>query len=311
MRVTHGFRPPSSIQPCALTIGNFDGIHLGHQAVIAHLTAMARTLGLSATLLTFEPHPREYFDPAHAPARLTSLREKLELLANLGLDRVHICRFSQALARMQAADFVTHIVSQNLAARWVLVGDDFRYGAGRQGDLALLQKLGQTYGFEAYAEPAVIIDNERVSSTTIRSALACGELLRAQSLLGRPYAISGRVVHGDKTGRKLGFPTANIQLKHNKPPLSGIFAVELRGLGHTVLRGVASLGVRPTIYDDGKPTLEVFIFDFNRDIYRHHVQVSFLHKLRDEAKYPDLEILKRNIALDVENAKLYFEQMHV
>ena len=302
---TVGTRPP-----CALTIGNFDGIHVGHQALISRLVTEARENDLSPTLLTFEPHPREFFAPATAPARLTSLREKLELLDGCGLERVHVCRFNHSFSVLSAEAFIEQIINRNLNARTVLVGEDFRFGAKRAGDIQLLRAQSQRYGLNVATLADVAFGAERVSSTGVRRALNEGNLDYAAQLLGRPYSISGRVTHGDKLGRELGFPTANILLKHNKPPLGGIFAVELRGLNDAVLRGVASLGVRPTVHFNGKPVLEVFIFDFNHDIYRHHLHVTFLHKLRDEVKYPDLEALKKQIAVDIEQAQLYFQRNH-
>ena len=310
MLVSHGVLAATPRPPCALTIGNFDGIHIGHQAVINRLVTEARENGLSPTLLTFEPHPREFFAPAIAPARLTSLREKLELLDECGLDRVHVCHFDHNFSQLSAEAFIDQIVCRNLNARRILVGEDFRFGAKREGHINLLKTQGQLCQFNVETHADVVFDTGRVSSTRVRQALSDGNLNYAAQLLGRPYSISGRVTHGDKLGRELGFPTANIQLKRNKPPLAGIFAVELRGLNNAVLRGVASLGVRPTVRANGKTVLEVFIFDFNREIYRDHLQVTFLHKLRDEEKYPDLETLKKQITVDIEQAKLYFQHNH-
>lgn len=291
--------------PVALTIGNFDGIHRGHQAMLKRLSSAARSLGIASCVMTFEPHPREFFAPDQAPTRLTSLREKLELLACLGVDRVQVVRFSYDFARVSAEDFISRILHRSLAVRWLLVGDDFRFGARRAGDFRMLQEAAPKYGFEVEAMPSVSVDGMRVSSTAIREALAAGNLALASRLLGRPYSISGRVIAGNKLGKKLGFPTANIQMKHNRPPLTGIFAVQVEGLPAGPLPGVASLGVRPTILEGGKPTLEVHLFDFDQDIYRRHLRVVFLHKLRDEEKYPDLGTLARRIAQDVEEAKEY------
>lgn len=298
--------PVTDGTPVALTIGNFDGVHLGHQAMLARLTQAARALALPAAVMTFEPNPREFFTPEQAPARLTSLREKLELFAAHGVDRVYLCRFNRAFSQVSADDFIERILHRGLQARWILVGDDFRFGAERAGDFSLLTAASAKCGFQIEAMHSVMAAGLRVSSTAVREALAAGNLELAQTLLGRPYSISGRVVHGDKLGTQIGFPTANMQMKHNKPPLSGIFAVELCGLDGGNLRGVASLGVRPTVKHNGKPTLEVHVFDFNRQIYGRHVRVDFLHKLRDEEKYPDLETLIAQIGRDVENAKEFF-----
>ena len=298
--------------PCALTIGNFDGVHRGHQAMLGCLQAAAAERGLPATVMTFEPHPREVFTPALAPARLTSLREKIELFRLLGVERLVLVRFSPRFARLSPQEFIQEILLTGIQARWVLIGDDFKFGAKRAGDLAVLREAGIQHGFEVASLGSVLVDGERVSSTAVRAALAQGDLDQARQFLGRPYSISGRVVHGDKLGQELGFPTANIQMKHNKPPLSGIFAVELsrftqldRPDGHR-LPGVASLGVRPTVKVDGVATLEVHIFDFHARIYGAHVRVDFLRKLRDEEKFPDLPTLIAQIERDVVEAKKYF-----
>jgi riboflavin kinase/FMN adenylyltransferase len=305
MRLTRGV-PAAAAGPTALTIGNFDGVHLGHQAMLAELRRAAARLGVPACVLTFEPHPREFFAPDKAPTRLTSLREKLELLAGCGIERVHLCRFDFRFAQIAAEDFVERILARGLGARWLLAGDDFRFGARRAGDLALLKRIGPRLGVEVSALPSFLQDGERVSSTAVRRALAAGELARAERLLGRAYSISGRVVRGDGLGRKLGFPTANVQMKRNRPPLTGIFAVRLQGAAAGRLRGVASLGVRPTVKRQGAPVLEVHVLDYDGDLYRRHVRVEFLHKFRDEEKYADLATLTRRIALDVENARGYF-----
>jgi riboflavin kinase/FMN adenylyltransferase len=303
--------PTQAEKPVALVIGNFDGVHLGHQAMLSRLKETSKRLNLASCVMTFEPHPREFFAPDQAPTRLTSLREKLELLAEYGVDQVQICRFNYDFAKIGAKEFVAHILQQGLAAQWVLVGDDFRFGARRAGDLAMLRSLSSSYGFEVEEMSTYNVDGIRVSSTAVRKALSSDDLGLARRLLGRPYSISGKVVNGDKLGRRIGFPTANMQLRHNRPPLSGIFAVEVRGALDTspqqVTRGVASLGVRPTVHEDGKPVLEVHLFDFNQEIYGQQLRMDFLHKLRDEEKYSDLDALIRQIRLDVENAKKYFQ----
>ncbi len=292
-------------QPVALTIGNFDGVHLGHQALLNELRAAAQARGLPAAVVIFEPHPREFFAPQQAPARLTNLREKLELFAAMGIDRVHVCRFNARFSQMSAAGFI-HALHEKLSAKFVLIGDDFRFGSGRAGDSALMEKIGMQHGFTVQAVRSVLHNGVRISSTAVRAALAEGDMRKAQSYLGRPYSISGRVEHGDGLGKQIGFPTANIQLKHNRPPLSGIFVVQAHAEGMGVLQGVASLGVRPTVHQGGKPVLEVHLFEFAQQIYNKHMRLDFLHKLRDEEKYPDVETLTRQIALDVENAKQWF-----
>lgn len=298
--------PDAARSSVALTIGNFDGVHLGHQAMLARLRAEAYSRGLVTCAMTFEPHPREFFAPDQAPTRLTSLREKLELLSQHGVEQMQVCRFDYGFAQTSAEEFIERILVRGLGARWILIGDDFRFGKRRAGDFVMLRQHAARLGYEVEAIASVVHAGERVSSTAVRNALAAGELEHAAQLLGRPYSISGRVVHGDGLGRKLGFPTANVQMKHNRPPLFGIFAVELSGAGTAPLRGVASLGVRPTIKAGGKPVLEVHVFDWNASLYGRHVRVDFMHKLRDEEKYVDLDTLTRQIALDVEHSREYF-----
>ena len=301
MLITHGW--PRALRPNAVTIGNFDGVHLGHQAMLARLTTRAAAVGGLPTVLTFEPHPREVFTPAAAPTRLTSLREKLEILQGLGVAHVHICRFNRSFATLSAEEFVERILVEGLKARYVLVGDDFRFGARRAGDFQLLAELGNRHGYQAEALHTVEAAGQRASSTAVREALAAGDMATAAQLLGRPYSISGRVVGGDRLGRSIGYPTANIQLKHNRPPLTGIFAVRVQGLEKSDWPGVASLGTRPTVHANGRPTLEVHLFNFDRSIYRAHLRVEFLHKLRDEAKFPSLEALIKQIDRDAAEAR--------
>jgi len=301
--------PEQAATPCVLTIGNFDGLHRGHQALLERLTAKARSLGLPAAVMTFEPHPRELFTPDQAPARLTSLREKLQLLERCGVDRVFVCHFNARLAALEAETFVERILVRGLAVRHLFVGDDFLFGKGRRGDFALLQRAGQQYDFTVEAMHTIDWEGERVSSSFVREVLAEGDLEHAARLLGRPYCIAGRVVHGDKIGRQLGYPTANVQLKRKRLPLSGVFAVNVVGIDERPLPGAASLGVRPTIGDGLKPSLEVYLLDFQRNIYGAHVSVNFLHKLRDEARFDSLEALKAHIARDVADIRNYFKNM--
>jgi riboflavin kinase / FMN adenylyltransferase len=290
-------------KPCALTIGNFDGVHRGHQAMLARLTEAGDDLELPSAVLTFDPHPREFFARDGAPPRLSSIRGKLEQFSAAGVQRVYVARFNAQLATMTADEFIDRMLVDRLGVRWVLVGEDFRFGRDRTGNLAVLRAAARSYSVEAMR--TVAVDGERASSTAVRQALAAGELAHAARLLGRPYAMTGRVAHGDKLGASLGFPTANIVLRH-KPALSGIFAVRVHGLGAAPRAGVASLGVRPTVKANAKPLLEVFIFDFNEPIYGRRVNVEFLHKLRDEERYPDLESLTRQIRADVAQAREYF-----
>jgi riboflavin kinase/FMN adenylyltransferase len=306
MLIFRGLDSPDS-QPVALTIGNFDGVHLGHQALLNELRAVSKARNLQSAVVIFEPHPREFFTPDQAPVRLTSLREKLELFAEMGMERVHVCRFNALFAKIEAVDFI-HELHKKLHARFVLIGDDFRFGSGRSGDFALMEQIGNKHGFPVQAMHSIRYDDVRISSTAIRAALLAGQMREAQRYLGRHYSISGRVVHGDGMGKKIGFPTANIQLKHNRPPLSGIFVVQAHVEGLGVLQGAASLGVRPTVKQDKKPVLEVHLFEFAQQIYGKHLRIEFLQKLRDEEKYPDVATLTRQIAIDVEHAKKWFEQ---
>src|SRR6476661_1713945 len=300
MVVTHGSlqRAPGR---CALTIGNFDGVHRGHRALIERVTAKARELELVSCVLTFEPHPREFFDPQAAPARLTRLRDKLELIEAAGVERVHVARFDRRFASLSPERFVDDVLVSGLATRWLLVGRDFRFGARRAGDFAALAAAGARHGFEVESMPDVLSDGTRVSSSAVRAALAAGEFDPAERLLGHPYTISGRVAHGAKLGRSLGFPTANIVLRR-PPPLSGIFVVEVDGFGP----GVASIGRRPTVNPVPLPLLEVHLFDWERDLYGEHLRVRFLKKLRDERKYDGLDALKEAIAHDARQARDYF-----
>jgi riboflavin kinase/FMN adenylyltransferase len=304
MQILRGLSSPDS-HPIALTIGNFDGVHLGHQALLKQLMAAAKARNLDSAVLVFEPHPREFFSPQQAPARLTNLREKLECFEEMGLNRVYVCHFDEELAKTSALDFVD-ILQMKLQAKFVLIGDDFRFGSGRLGDFDLMRQRGLALGFDVQAMASVCENNLRVSSTAVRLALQQGDLKLAESLLGRHYSMSGRVEHGQHLGRKLGYPTANIQLKHNCPPLTGVFAVQMKIEAGAWLNGVASLGVRPTVEVNGKPILEVHLFDFAEEIYEQHVQVAFLKKLRDEKKFDGLESLKLQIDDDAQRAKQFF-----
>ncbi|MBY0577690.1 MAG: bifunctional riboflavin kinase/FAD synthetase [Burkholderiales bacterium] len=298
--------PEKAETPVALTIGNFDGVHIGHQALLSCLVRNAASRGLPSCIMTFEPHPREYFDPENAPARLTDMREKISLFAGIGIDRVHICRFDEKFAKIEAAEFASK-VHFGLGAKWVLIGDDFRYGAKRAGDFASMLDAGRKYGFEVEAMHSVKVGDFRVSSTLLREAVKAGNFDQAKRFLGRNYSIVGRVEHGNSLGKAIGFPTANIRLKHNKPPLFGIYVVEVHGVEDVPVRGVASLGVRPTVVGNGNPVLEVHLFDFGKDIYGARLRVDFLFKLRDEEKFPDLAALTRQIGQDALDARRYFE----
>ncbi|WP_126445972.1 bifunctional riboflavin kinase/FAD synthetase [Sulfuricystis multivorans] len=298
--------PAQATSSRVLAIGNFDGVHLGHRALLERLTATARQLGLPAAVMTFEPHPRELIAPDQAPARLTSLREKLGLLDACGIDEVHLLHFSRKLASLTAEEFIERLLVRGLGVRHLIIGDDFRFGKGRAGDFGMLQAAGQRFGFTVEAMHTIEIDGERVSSSAVREALGSGDLEHAARLLGRPYCISGRVVHGDKIGRKIGWPTANIQLKRKRLPLTGVFAATVSGLDKRHLPGAASLGVRPTLGLGLRPVLEVHLFDFDQEIYGAHVTVHFLHRLREEMKFDSFDALAAQIACDVAVTQKYF-----
>lgn len=283
----------------ALAIGNFDGLHLGHQALLINLTVKAQQKLLLPAVMTFEPHPREFFAPQNAPARLSSMREKLEYFSQAGIEEVFVCRFNQAFASVNAQDFMQKMLRNSLNANTILVGGDFCFGAKRQGTVNSFIDAG----FDLIDFPQVEVSGQRVSSTLVREALAMGDLTQAQKYLGRPYSISGKVVHGAKRGRQLGFPTANVHMRHERPALTGVYAVKLEGLN-----AVANLGVRPTIAGVPKLLLEVHVLDFDGDLYDQHVHVEFLHKIRDEMKFESLDALKAQIAKDVVVAKEYFKR---
>lgn len=292
----------------AITVGNFDGVHRGHQAMLHRLKEKASELGVPSCVLTFEPHPREFFAPQAAPARLTRLSAKLHVLRDAGIDRVHVAKFDAKFASQPPGRFVEDVLVKGLGCTWLLVGHDFRFGAKRAGDFAQLAEAARLHGFQLEAMPEVRNDGMRISSSSVREALKCGDLEEACALLGRPYSIAGRVTHGDKLGRELGFATANIRLPH-PPPLAGIFVVEVLGLPQapgSTWPAVASIGVRPTVKESDVPLLEVHLFDFDHDLYGRRLEVRFLHKLRDEEKYPDLETLKNAIARDAADARGFF-----
>jgi riboflavin kinase/FMN adenylyltransferase len=305
MQVFRGV-PERATTSTVLTIGNFDGVHLGHRALLGELMAKARELALPATVLTFEPHPRELFAPDQAPARLASMRDKLELLAECGVDRVHVCRFDRKLAGLTAEQFIERILVRGLSVRHLIIGDDFRFGKARGGDFTLLQNAGHAHRFVVEAMRTVDFGGLRVSSSAVRDALAAGDIERAELLLGRPFVIAGRVMDGKKIGRTIGFPTANIQVRRKRLPLSGVFAVTVSGIDSVPLAGAANIGVRPTVAEGLKPVLEVHLLDFDRDIYGAHVDVNFLHKLRAEAKFDSLDSLKAQIARDVADVRAFF-----
>lgn len=324
MQVFRGFHHPGIAPACALTIGNFDGVHRGHQAMLALLRSEAQHRGLPSCLLSFEPHPRDFFaqrlgKPELAPARIAPLRDKLSELQRCGIDQVVVLRFDEALAALSAQDFIRQVLVEGLGARYVLVGDDFRFGAKRQGDYATLDAAGAREGFDVARMMSYEVHGLRVSSSAVREALGAGDMEAANRLLGRPYSISGHVVHGQKLGRQLnessagagdGFRTLNLRFPHRKSAAHGIYAVRVHGLADEPLGGVASLGVRPTVEEAGRILLEVHCLDWpaalGRDgAYGKIVRVELLHKLRDEARYDGLPALSAAIARDVDQARAY------
>ncbi len=324
MQVFRGFHHPGIAPACALTIGNFDGVHRGHQAMLALLRSEAQHRGLPSCVMSFEPHPRDFFarklgKPELAPARIATLRDKLQELERCGIDQLVVLRFDEKLASLPAQDFIQQVLVDGLGARYVLVGDDFRFGAKRQGDYATLDAAGQRQGFDVARMMSYEVHGLRVSSSAVREALAEGRMDDAERLLGRPYAISGHVIHGQKLGRRLGesqagaedgFRTLNLRFSHARPAAMGIFAVRVHGLGAQPVDGVASLGVRPTVEDAGRVLLEVHCLDWPAELgangaYGKLVRVELLHKLRDEARFDGLDALTQAIARDVEQARAF------
>lgn len=303
IRGLHNLRPEH--RGCAVTIGNFDGVHLGHQAVIAQLAQQARALSVPTALVLFEPQPREYFQPDAALARLMRLREKVLALRQLPIDRVLCVEFNAHFAELTAQDFIERVLLRGLGTRYLVVGDDFRFGRDRRGDFSMLVQAGQRNGFAVTSTPTFALGGERVSSTRIRAALNVGDLTGAEKLLGRHYRMCGRVAHGNKLGRQIGIPTANIHLHRRAAPVQGIYVVEVHGLGDAPLPAAASVGTRPTV-GGSRALLEVHLLDFDRDIYGAHLGVDFLHKLRDEQRFDSVAEMKVEIQNDIEKTRRYF-----
>jgi riboflavin kinase/FMN adenylyltransferase len=309
------FRGPTQFSAgpaCALTIGNFDGVHRGHRALLKQLVEGAKDRKLVSCVMTFEPHPKEFFLPEEAPPRILNLRDKLAALSELGIDRVVVEHFNSAFARLTPEQFVSEIIVKRLNAKWILIGDDFCYGAKRAGNFETLQAAGEQYGFQVSSIQTILEDGERISSSALRTALADGDMNQVEKLLGRPYGISGHVIHGQKLGRQLGFPTLNLavanHLHHRKPATTGIFTAQVLGLSDKPLPAVASLGVRPTVEDQGRVLLETHIFDYQQDVCGKIITVELLEKIRDEAKYDDLDTLTKAIAADAKHARNYFQK---
>lgn len=291
---------------CVLTIGNFDGLHLGHRQVIERLAEHGRRLQLPVVVVVFEPQPLEYFLTDHAPSRLTRLREKTIQFATLPVDRLLVLPFNKTLADYHAEDFIRDVLIDRLKVKHLVIGDDFHFGKARRGNFALLQSKGKEYGFSVEATHSFELDSLRISSTLIRDALGEGDLALAQKMLGRDYSVCGRVAHGDKRGREIGFPTANIRMFRKNTPLVGVYAVTMTGIDGQRFSGVANVGTRPTFDGGSKVILETHLFDFNRDIYGRYVEVHFKRKLRDELRFESLETLKAQIRLDVATARAFF-----
>ena len=286
--------------PCVITIGNFDGIHLGHQALIKEVKKRASNLELQSAVMTFEPNPKDFFSPNNIQTRISSLREKIEFFYKIGFDRVHIVKFNQKFSQLSKEAFIKILV-KNLKVKEIVVGEDFCFGKGREGSLKDLSDND----IKMNIQNKVIMNSNRVSSTLIRQFLAHDNLEEANQFIGRPYSISGKVIHGEKRGREIGFPTANIHMKHNRPPLSGVFAVK-----SDQYFGVANLGFRPTFEGDKKLHLEVHFLNFSSDLYGQHISIDFLKKLRGEIKFSSVEKLKEQIVEDIKNAKLFFDKQN-
>ncbi len=306
IRGLHNLRPRH--RGCVATIGAFDGVHLGHQAVMNHLKSKAAELNLPSTVIVFEPLPREYFSPIKAPARIMSFREKFQAMSQLGVDRLLRIRFNEALREMSAKRFVEDVFVAGLGVRYVVLGDDFRFGNDRQGDVRFIQQQGEIHGYDAGPTPTQEWQGDRVSSTRIRQALEAADFDRAETMLGRPYTISGKVIYGRQLGQTIGTPTANLELRRLRAPLAGVYAVEVSGAGLDGALGVANVAVRPTVDDSIKANLEVHLLDRNIELYGQHIEVCFRHKLRDEKKFDSVDELKLNIARDIENTRAWFAQ---
>jgi riboflavin kinase/FMN adenylyltransferase len=287
--------------PCVVTIGNFDGVHLGHQALLTEVKKRAHDLKLESAVITFEPNPKDYFSQNKPQTRISSLREKIELFNEIKIDRVHIIKFNQEFSKVTANEFISVLIKQ-LKVKEIVVGEDFCFGRGREGGIKQLSASSMKLNIKN----KILMDGKRISSTLIRNLLANDKLDQANKYIGRPYSISGKVVHGEKRGRKIGFPTANIHMRHNRPPLKGVFAVKFQN--HF---GVANLGIRPSIKGEKKLHLEVHLLNFSSDLYGQHVSVIFLKKLRDEKKFKSLDELKEQIKLDVIKAKLFFDKKNL
>jgi len=298
------------VNGCVATIGNFDGVHLGHRAIIDRLAETGKRLGLPVCVVLFEPQPREFFEQDKAPPRLMRLREKIDRLQELPVDQVLILRFNHKIAGLSPTAFIRTILVDTLKIRHLVIGDDFRFGKGRQGDFNLLKQEGRRYSFDVEDTQSIFINGLRISSTLIRKALSSGDLDQAARLLGKPYEVCGRIMHGEKRGREIGFPTANLLMQRKNTPVSGVFAVTMRGLSHKPLLGVANVGTRPTFSGDDSVLLETHLLDFEGDAYGRKVEVEFHHKLREERRFSSLQELSQQIQLDIKAARDFFLESH-
>ena len=308
IRGLHNLNQP--LPGCVATIGNFDGLHLGHQHVINQLKAVAEIKNLPSVVIVFEPQPVEYFAPEKAPRRLARFRDKINHLSEMGIDIMVCLQFNKELAQLTAAQFVEKILIDRLNLKHLVIGDDFRFGKERCGDFKFLQHSGQKLGFEVENSHTLLIDDQRVSSTRIRQCLANNDMLQARQLLGHPYTLSGRVAHGKKLGRELGFPTINLKMGKRPIAVNGIFAVLVKGIDNRTLRGVASIGTRPTVNGVGT-ILEVYILNFSEQVYGYCVDVEILHKIRNEEKFDSLDTLVDKINQDIDEAHTYFEHNEI
>ncbi|UZK02832.1 bifunctional riboflavin kinase/FAD synthetase [Venatoribacter cucullus] len=308
MRLLRGLHNiPADFRGCAATIGNFDGLHLGHQGILRALKDVAAAQGVPTLVMLFEPQPKEFFAPQAAPARLANLREKLQDLASHHVDYVLCLPFNQALRSMPAQAFIEQILLQALRVKHLIVGDDFRFGCDRSGDYRALAAAGQQHGFQVQDSPTLELDSERVSSTRVRTELSANNLSRVAHLLGRPYRMSGRVAFGRQLGRQLDTPTANVMVNRRQLPLTGVFAVQVtEEESGRRFSGVANCGIKPTVAGVPEPSLEVHLFDFSGNLYHRHLTVEFVHKLRDEQKFAGLAELQQAIAADKQAARQYF-----
>lgn len=312
IRGLHNLRPWH--KGCVATIGSFDGVHLGHQAILRQLTRLASQYQLPSVAVIFEPQPHEFFAGDKAPARLMRLREKVQALLAAGIDRVLCLQFNQALRDLTAEEFIQKVLVDGLGIKHLVVGDDFRFGCDRRGDFALLQSVGAAKGFGVTDTCTLQVDSDRVSSTRVRLLLEQGDFVAAEKLLGRPYSINGRVAYGKQLGRQLGVPTANVHLRRYRSPLQGVFAVTVTFADGSLHQGVANVGLRPTVNKDGtggtnKPLLEVHLFDFSRMVYGEMIDVQFHKKLRDEKKFNGLPELQVQLQTDIVQAKSYFAEV--